>query len=42
MMDQLSIDLQKTKSGEMKARAAIMAKQQLLSLLTESYSFYVH
>lgn len=42
MMDKLSVDLQKIKSGEMKARAAILAKQQLIALLTESCSFYLH
>lgn len=41
MMDKLSSDLQKTKSGELKIRAAIMAKKELLQLLTESVSHYM-
>lgn len=34
------MELQSTKSGEMKARAAVLAKKDLLQLLCESYSHY--
>lgn len=33
MMDKLSAELQNTKTGEMKARAAIVSKQELMQLL---------
>jgi hypothetical protein len=41
MMDNLSHELQKTKSGEMKVRAAVLAKKDLLKLLCDSCSHYM-
>ena len=41
MMDRLSTDLQKTKNGELKVRAAIQAKQELMKLLTDNCSHYL-
>lgn len=41
MMDKLTNDLQRTKSGELKVRAAILAKKELLKLLTDSCSHYM-
>ena len=41
MMDQLSAELQKTKSGEMKVKAAVQAKKSLLKLLTQACSHYL-
>lgn len=35
MMDKLSGELQRTKNGELKVRAAIMAKKELMTLLTD-------
>jgi hypothetical protein len=40
MMDQLSADLQKPIPGELKVRASIVAKKELLSLLTDNISEY--
>ena len=41
MMEQLSQDLQKTKSGELKVRAAIIAKKDLMALLIDNCSHYL-
>jgi hypothetical protein len=42
MMDKLSIELQSTNSlGEMKVRAAILAKKDLMQLLITSSSDYI-
>lgn len=41
MMDKLSAELQNTKTGEMKARAAIVSKQELMQLLVQASHQYL-
>jgi hypothetical protein len=41
MMDRLSNELQRAKSGELKVRASILAKKDLMALLTDNCSHYL-